>query len=149
MTEPIPPMPPPPPEESSRRSSRLWLLLPAGCLGVFVLLGFLVFAGIAFVMNTLRSSDVYADALAAAEANPAVVEALGEPIKGGFLISGDIHYHGGSGEASLAIPISGPEGGATIYADAIMTEGDWAFTQLVVRIGETGERIDLLEKWGQ
>lgn len=145
MSAPTPSVPLPPLENMPRKSSRLWLFLPAGCLAFFAVIAFIIFAGVMFVMNMFRSSDVYAGAMAAAQAHPAVQEALGDPIKGGFLIAGSIHTDGSSGDASMAIPISGPEESATIHADATMREGEWSFTRLVVRIDATGERIDLLE----
>jgi Cytochrome oxidase complex assembly protein 1 len=40
--------------------------------------------------------------------HPAVIEALGSPIKEGFFVSGNTNVNGASGEANLSIPISGP-----------------------------------------
>ncbi len=62
--------------------------------------------------------------IAHAKTDPAVIEALGSPIKNGFLVSGKTNVNGASGESNLAIPISGP----------------------VVEVGQTHERIDVLQK---
>jgi len=148
MTEPSPPLPPLPPNHARKPMNRLWLLLPVGCLGMFVLLTFVAFAGVAFIMNLIKSSDAYVEALAAAEASPAVTAALGEPLKPGFLVSGSIETSGAGGNASLSIPISGPDGSGTILVEALMTGGVWEFHALAVRIDATGERIDLLEDDG-
>jgi len=145
MTEPTPPLPPLPPEHARKRSSKLWLLLPAGCLGMFVLLTFVAFAGVAFVMNLIKSSDAYTGAIAAAESSEPVREALGTPLKAGFLVSGSIETSGAGGNASLSIPVSGPEGSGTILVEALMTGGVWEFYTLTVQVDATGERIDLLE----
>mgnify|MGYP002620039490 CR=1 FL=1 len=142
MSDPMPPFPQAP---APKRMSRLWLLLPAGCLGSFVMITFIAFAGVAFIMNMIKSSDVYVDALAAAQANTEVQEALGTPIRSGFLVSGNIETSTAGGNASLAIPISGPDGSGTLLVEALMTGGVWDYQSLTVRIADTGATIDLLE----
>ena len=118
--------------------------VPAGCLSIVVL--FVVFAGsiALIVFNTMKSTDVYNEALARAKANPAVIDALGSPITEGFLISGNTNVNGASGEANLSIPISGPNGKATIYVAANKSLGRWNYSGLVVEIAKTHQRIDLL-----
>ena len=93
----------------------------------------------------MKSSDAYKEALAKAEANPVVQKAIGMPIEEGMFTTGNININGPSGKADLAIPISGPDGEATIYVVAVMTAGKWTFSTLVVEIKETEQRIDLLE----
>ncbi len=115
-----------------------------GCLLVIVLIVgfFAAVGGLAFF--GIKKSDVYQEALRRAQESPAVVEALGEPITTGVLVSGSISVTGPSGTAELAIPISGPDGAGTIYATATKSEGQWEFSVLEVNIDATGERIDLL-----
>src|SRR4030095_2333626 len=72
------------------------------------------------------------------------VAALGTPIKEGLVPSGKTNVEGSSGEADLAIPISGPKGKATIYAVATKSGGEWNFSKLSVAI-EGGETIDLVK----
>lgn len=120
--------------------------MPAACAG-----GVLLFAGfIALVLGVvfgfMKSSDVYKEAIARAKAEPAIVQALGSPIREGFFVTGNINVNGSSGEASLAIPISGPNGKATIYVEASKSLGQWTFSHLVVEIEKTGERIDLSDQ---
>ena len=84
-----------------------------------------------------------------ARAEPAVEMALGTPIEEGLFVVGNINISGSSGQADLAIPISGPHGKGTIYAMAEKSAGQWTFSTLVVEIKTTGERIDLMEEWEQ
>ena len=88
----------------------------------------------------------YKEALARAKADPAVIEALGVPIKDGFLLSGNTNVNGASGESNLAIPISGPKAKGTIYVSANKALGQWNYSGLVVEVGQTHQRIDLLRK---
>jgi hypothetical protein len=120
--------------------------VPLGCLTASVL--FLAFVGsiLVIVFSAMKSTDVYREALARAKADPAVIEALGSPIKDGFLVSGNTNVNGASGESNLAIPISGPKGKATIYVSASKSLGQWNYSGLVVEVGQTHERIDLLQK---
>jgi len=120
--------------------------VPLGCLSVALL--FLAFVGsiLVIVFSAMKSTDVYKEALARAKADPAVIEALGSPIKDGFLLSGNTNVNGASGESNLAIPISGPRGKGTIYVSANKSLGQWNYSGLVVEVGKTHERIDLLHK---
>jgi Cytochrome oxidase complex assembly protein 1 len=120
--------------------------VPLGCFSVALL--FLVFVGsiLVIVFSAMKSTDVYRNALGRAKTDPAVIEALGSPIKDGFLVSGNTNVNGASGESNLAIPISGPKGKGTIYVSANKSLGRWNYSGLVVEVGQTHERIDLLQK---
>ena len=118
-------------------------VVPVGCLtGIAAFVGF-----IALIMmigfGAMKASDVYREALAIAKADPAVVEALGTPIKAGFFTSGNINVNGPSGNADLSIPISGPKGKGTIYVEATKSAGEWLFSRLEVAIAGAQERIYL------
>ena len=108
----------------------------------------LLFVGsiLVIVFSAMKSTEVYREALARAKADPAVIEALGSPIKDGFLLSGNSNVNGASGESNLAIPISGPKGKGTIYISANKSLGQWNYSGLVVEVGQTHQRIDLLHK---
>ena len=120
--------------------------VPLGCFTVALL--FLAFIGsiLVIVFSAMKSTDVYREALARAKADPAVIETLGSPIKDGFLVSGSTNVNGASGESNLAIPISGPKGKGTIYVSANKSLGQWNYSGLVVEVGQTHERINLLQK---
>lgn len=107
---------------------------------------FAAFAGSValIVFGTMKSTDVYKSALARAEAHPSVIEALGSPVKAGFLVSGNTNVNGASGEANLSIPISGPKGKGKIYVAATKSLGQWNYSGLVVEIEKNHQRIDLL-----
>src|SRR5436309_15792968 len=79
--------------------------VPLGCFTVALL--FLAFVGsiLVIVFSAMKSTDVFKEALTRAKADPAVIEALGSPIKDGFLISGNTIVNGASGESNMAIPI--------------------------------------------
>lgn len=106
-------------------------------IGFFALIFVLVF-------SAMKSSDAYKEALQRAQTNPAVIEALGTPIKDGMFVSGNTKVENGVGEADLSIPITGPKGSGTIYAVATKSGGNWTYTKLEVEIKGRSERIDLL-----
>ena len=117
-----------------------WLLLAA-------FFGLIVFAvGVfALIMGGIRSSDVAKEAVARAQSNPIVVQRLGAQIKEGWMMSGSINVSaGGSGDAELAVPISGPQGKATVYVTARKIAGTWNYSQMLAAIEGSGEKIDML-----
>ena len=120
--------------------------VPVGCLSSLVLLVGIVGLIMTFVFSIMKSSDAYKQALSKAKSNPAVVNALGSPIQEGFFTSGSINVNDASGNADLAIPISGSKGKGTIYVEARKAAGEWSFSQLSVKINQTNERINLLNE---
>jgi len=120
--------------------------VPAGCLsGIVLLLGFVALI-MSFVFGMMKSSGAYKQSLSRARSNPAVVQAIGSPIKEGFFVSGSINVSGPSGNADLAIPITGSKGKGTVYVEARKSAGEWTFSKLIVKIDQTNERISLLNE---
>jgi hypothetical protein len=142
--------PPSTQEKSQTWWQRNWKwFVPVACLGFLALFAAFAMLMITIVFGMVKSSDVYKDALARAQTHPAVVKALGSPIKAGIFVMGSINVSGPSGQADLAIPISGPNGKGTIYARASKSAGRWTFSQLAVEIKATKERIDLIPAEGK
>ena len=115
-----------------------------GCaMGVVLFVGLLV--GIAaLVMNSFRKSDVCVEALEKVRASAVAKATLGTPIEQGWWLSGSINLSGNQGDASVAFPISGPKGGATLHATASKVNGKWIFSRLVMVPDRTGKPVDLL-----
>ncbi len=67
------------------------------------------------------------------------------PIDEGFFVSGEIHLTNQGGYANLSIPISGPDGDATIYVEAEKSGNDWSFRALEVVVRDTGQWIHLMD----
>ena len=142
-TTPAPATPQPP-----RKSwwSRNWKwFVPTGCLTIIALGVVFVVCIVFFVFSVLKSSDAYQTALTNAKNDPRVVTALGSPIKDGLVPSGKTNVNGSSGDADIAIPISGPKGKAMIYAVGTKSAGKWEFSKLAVQV-DGGEMIDLNER---
>ncbi|MEP6956084.1 MAG: cytochrome c oxidase assembly factor Coa1 family protein [Chthoniobacterales bacterium] len=118
--------------------------MPTGCLTLLALIVVFVAAIVLIVFGALKSTDVYKHALRTAQSNPAVIAALGTPLQEGMFLSGSTHTNAATGDADLAIPISGPKGKGTIYVTAAKSAGEWTYLTLVVKISDNGERINLL-----
>jgi hypothetical protein len=124
--------------------SRNWKwFVPMGCLTFVALILGCVALLVVVVFGAMKSTDVYKEAVSRAKANTEVTEALGSPLKEGMFLSGNTNVNGASGEADLAIPISGPKGSGTIYVAAQKSAGQWTYTKLEVEVKATGKRIDL------
>lgn len=119
-------------------------VVPLGCLTPILVCG----GGIAligtFAFGVIKSSAVCQQAMQVARSDVDVLAALGSPIEYGFFVSGNINVSGGTGDADLSIPISGPKGSAVLYAVAQKYAGQWTFTTLQVVVKESGKQIDLL-----
>jgi len=120
--------------------------VPTRCFTILILFAAFITLIVMIVFSAMKSSDVYKDALKRAKAEPAVIEALGSPIKDGMFVSGSTKVNGASGEANLAIPTYGPKGEGTLYVVAEKSVGAWNYSNLVVEVKKTKNRIDLLHE---
>jgi hypothetical protein len=121
---------------------RNWKWLLAATFLMFVVFGAGIFA---LIMSWMRGSDVAQEAVARAQANPAIVQRLGARIDEGWLMSGSINVGtGGSGDAQLVVPVSGSKGNANIYVIAHKIAGTWNYNQILAVVEGSGEKIDLL-----
>jgi hypothetical protein len=127
--------------------SRNWKwFVPTGCCLTPLVLGGAVAAFLVLVVfGAMKQTDVYKTAVARAKSNSQVVSALGQPISEGWYLSGSTEVNGGSGTSKLTIPISGPKGKGTVYAEATKSAGEWTYSKLVVKIDSTDETIDLAQ----
>lgn len=119
-----------------------WAVPLIALASLAVLAGFiaLIFYG---ALSMMKSSEPYQSALQAAAQHPRVIAGIGEPVKPGFFTSGSMNLSGPSGHASLAIPIHGPNGEATVFVEANKVAGEWRYVHKVVQMEKTGERINL------
>jgi hypothetical protein len=126
------------------KASRIWMIVGAvGCLGVLVLGAFV--AGLGFVIfGSMRSSGAYQEAMRTLRSDPRAIEALGQPIEEGWFVTGSVNVSGPSGEASLAIPVSGPRGKGRLYVESLKRGGLWRM-RLLELAPPSGPRIDLLD----
>ena len=113
-------------------------------LGALLLALFVALAlgGVALLLGAIKSSGAYQQALTRAQSDPAVIAALGEPIRAGWFVQGNISASGASGEADLAIPLDGPRADGTLYVVAEKRAGEWRYETLAVNV-DGGERIVL------
>jgi Cytochrome oxidase complex assembly protein 1 len=96
------------------------------------------------VFAAMKNSDVAKEALLRAQANPLLVQKLGKPIEAGWLVSGSINVSGASGDADLAVPISGPKGQGKIYVTARKGAGAWEYRVMLATVEGSDQRINLL-----
>jgi hypothetical protein len=121
-----------------------WLvpsILVLGLLTVITLVGLMLYG----VSSMMKSSDAYKVAVERAQNDANVIQAIGEPMEEGFFAGGNISTSGSSGNADMTIPLSGPKGDATIYFVAEKVAGQWQYSDLVVEIESSKDRIDLLK----
>lgn len=138
--------PPIPQSEPPRRSwwSRNWgWVVALGCLTPILLVGG-CFAGLAWiVVSSIRSTDVYEDAVARAKNDPRVIEALGAPVEARWWITGNLNVEGSRGEADFNVPLQGSRNKGTLEVEGGRDGGDWTFSVLQVRVDD-GPTIDLM-----
>jgi Cytochrome oxidase complex assembly protein 1 len=123
---------PAPPTKGWFARNWLWFVplvgLSSGCLCC------LGCGGIIFgVLQTIKSSEPYQMALAHVQADAEVRELLGEPIvESGFMPLGEVNVENGEGNASLYFHVSGPNGEASVSANATREGGQWRLTYVEV-----------------
>src|SRR3954466_5705250 len=119
--------------------------VPTGCVAILALFAAFVLAIVVFVFSVIRQTDVFKDALERAKANPQVQAELGEPIREGWWLSGQVNTTGSSGNADISIPLKGSRKNGTLYAVAHKSAGEWTYERLEVAVEGRAERINLLD----
>ena len=124
----------------------MWLVPVGGCLTIILLFVFGIGALIFGVFGMLTNSTPYEYALEQAKTNSQVIELLGTPIDTDGIMQGNISFENDEGSADFKIPIKGPKGKAKIIVRAQKEYGEWIYEELYVKIKETKEKINLLDK---
>jgi hypothetical protein len=136
----------PPAEPRKGWFKRNWKwFIPGCCLLIFLLIVGGIGGILAIVEGSIKRSGAYTQALAEAQANSQVIGLIGQPVTPGFFVSGNINVNGDSGGASISIPVSGPKGKGTVYAEAKKIAGQWQFQALLFGVDGQSDRIDLLQ----
>jgi len=117
-------------------------VLVVGCLLVLTLFVGGIFWG---VMSIMRASYPYQLAVKRATESPAVATKIGKPLHLGWLITGNVNLSGPEGNASLSIPVSGPNGRGEIIVVGKKHGNHWNFETLEVDVTGEDEPIPLLE----
>jgi hypothetical protein len=110
-----------------------------------------IFGTMWFGVSQLQGLPPYVDSVAAAEQNDEVQQALGTPIElGGFMgiptdgSQVDIQYNTGGATFIGNIPITGPNGDASIYVEANSPDSvNWTYTVQEVTLPD-GTVVDLI-----
>jgi len=136
------PLHPEPMRRSWIERNPLWKI-PLGCLTLLLLMALFGIGLISFISATFRHSDAFKQAMTRASKNLEVREQMGEPIRAGWIVVGDLKLNGSTGYANFSIPISGPKGKGRIRVIA-NKNGVWRFSYLQVYIDGQERSIDLL-----
>lgn len=86
-----------------------------------------------------KSSTPYQEAMRRARCNIELVEALGEPLRDGYLPAGSMHSNG---QSQFVIGVSGPQGKGRLFLNAKRSGEHWDYPMLYV-VTDANEAIDL------
>ncbi len=109
-------------------------------LSIIIMMAVLAYA----VMAAFKSSDAYKLSVATVTASEAVTDRIGKPISTGFPM-GSIETSGPRGSANLSFSVTGPKGQGEVFVEATKAQGHWHIDQMVLEVGDSGQRIDLLQ----
>lgn len=129
--------------------SRNWKwAVPLGCLGM--LGSCFCFAAIAVGWGywSFKDMGAYTEAIAEAQEDPHVQQALGGTFKPGFPSNTQVSSRNGHTHAEFTVPLDGPKADGSLHAVADKDGEEWTFSTLYVQL-EDGSRIDLLDQGEQ
>ncbi|MBT2750223.1 MULTISPECIES: cytochrome c oxidase assembly factor Coa1 family protein [unclassified Lysobacter] len=126
--------------------------VPTGCLTVLLLAALalvgLIGLGIKGASGLFASSEPVRHSVTLAQANPAVVAALGTPLEVGMMIQGSMQTSNDDGHADLSLPLTGPRGKGRLCLKADRAAGRWSYSLIEIAIDGSDQRIDLLGNGG-
>jgi len=89
----------------------------------------LLCVGIEFAFHDL---DLTKQALADLQASTAGKTILGDPIRLGLVITGELHFRGNDGAASLSIPVRGSKTAGELDVSGVRKDGSWTISDLYI-----------------
>jgi len=108
------------------------LICAGACAGFFGL-----------VVGVMKSSEPYQTALKRVQADPQVIERLGQPIRDATWVpSGSVNIENDRGKANLMFKVAGPKGIASVRTEARRIQGKWGTHVLEVTFAD-GKRVSL------
>ncbi len=137
------PAPSPAPAPPRRRPPVMLLGCGAAFLFFVLILGFIGGIG-ALIMTSMKSSDLYKEAVDRACNHLEVINSLGQPIEAGWLVMGSISSSGTDQDVKLTVPLHGPNASATLYIEGQRRAGVVGYRELAVVVKGSGSRINLL-----
>lgn len=132
----------PPAMQKPSSGKKWWVYGCGGCLGVVVVLGASVMAFIVFVvMASIKSTEAYAEAKQAALNSPQLKQAIGEPIEEGFMLMGSVSNTNGNKAIDFAMPVSGPNGTASVVVKGTKPAGAaaWEYSVFEAQLADKDE----------
>lgn len=107
----------------------------------FVILIVVVILG---VFTVVKKSQPFVEAVQRAHDDPRVVEALGDPVKPSWLVTGSVKTDNNAGSADLNVGLEGSKQKGNLAIVATKTDGRWTYTKMLVT-PDKGDPIDLLQ----
>ncbi|ALN64906.1 hypothetical protein GLA29479_4060 [Lysobacter antibioticus] len=122
---------------------RHWILTLLLALGVLFTLSVAIGAWMTYsVMDSMRYTPPFIEAMERARANPQVKAALGEPLEDRFVL-GAVEPKD-QGVAKLFIFVQGPKGKGDVQIEAVNEQGAWRYEVMRVNLDANKTSIDLL-----
>ena len=131
------------PQESWFSRNWKWFL-PTVILGPLLLLALFIGGILTIVLGSMKSSEPYQHAVAAAQDNPEVIRELGGPVEPGWFIQGNINVSSSSGNAEMSIPLNGKLHHGVVHVVAKKSNGIWTYQKLEVLIDGHESPVQLL-----
>ncbi len=129
------------PQPSTRRGCLKWVAVAA----VVAVIGIGAPAGCTYYLfSSLANSTPAKMGVTLAEVHPLVRAKLGTPLTRGRFASGRIQLSNSNGSATLAVPVSGPNGSGTAHVSATKSGGEWRIDTLEVQPDDGSARISVL-----
>lgn len=122
---------------------RHWILTLLLSLGALFAVCLAVGAWMTYsVMDSMRYTPPFIEAMERARASPEVKAALGEPLEDRFIVGGvEPKDHG---VAKLFIFVQGPKGKGDVQIEGIREQGAWRYSVMRVNLDANKTSIDLL-----
>jgi hypothetical protein len=118
-------------------------LVSFGCLTTIIVSVGVIAAIWYGVTEAMKTFPPYQQALEIAKSNHSVTDLLGQPIKEGLFFSGAINQVNDTGDANISIPLSGPNGKATLQLKAKREKDQWILLELTLNNEKSKEPIQL------
>jgi len=101
------------------------------------------------IMSAMKNNEPYKESLQLVSRHPLVIDALGDPIRPGFMVIGNINLEGDQTAVNISYTIKGDVDSGRVYVQATQVEGEWKYDLIGVTVAEDGDKLNLTQDYYQ
>jgi len=132
------------PQPSWWKRNWKWVVPTGGCLTLIIIGVVFIISTIYGISSTLSNSDESKYVMEQLLQNEDAIEILGQPLEKGNVSNYNFQWINGQSKISFKMKVTGSKNEGTVSVSAEKKGNDYSYEEIILKIDETNETIDIL-----